>query len=112
VWHNVILIERISERKAVLAVKQCNPFGLLADILTHIIQSDCFAWRPLKANSDNMSFFFVSAFDAAMSSIRYSVGVSAAIPYRARSQLCSLSSGSMKRKRDAWGPRHSHGRSR
>jgi len=74
-------------------------------------QSDCFAWRPLKANSDSVSFF-VSALDAAMSSIRYNVGVSAATPKRARSQSCSFSPGSIKRKQEAWGPRHSHGRSR
>ena len=37
--------------------------------------------------------FFVSALDAAMSSIRYNVGVSAATPKRARSQSCSFSPG-------------------
>ena len=38
-----------------------------------------------------MSFFSVSVLDAAMSSIIYSVGVSAATLKRARSQSCSLS---------------------
>jgi len=34
-WHNVVFIERVCEREPVLTVKESDPFGLFAELLTH-----------------------------------------------------------------------------
>jgi len=34
-WHDVVFTERICKRKAVFAVEQGHPFGLLTEVLAH-----------------------------------------------------------------------------
>ena len=98
-WHNVVLIERICEWEPVFTVEKATHFVCSRRSLQTVLyfctstQTDCFAWRPLNANSESMSVFFVRSREADMSSAMYSVGVSAYKLKSSQSQLWRCSPG-------------------